>query len=260
MHKVLKTSRSGRLYAAVTLASVVLLSSSAGATTLLKKNFDDLVTEADAIVVGTVIDTQSHYGADKKIETVVTLADLQVVHGRYEGASLSLQLPGGAVENDIMVVHGAPRFAVRDRVILFVQNNGRQLVPFVGWTQGVFRIETDGATGRQQVLDHERNPVVEVRGSDVVKQQVNAPEATIVNGIGKMDAVGSGGTTDNGTAATAVRSEAAGRQAIDSASFLLAIGNKVREKQAAGRQVQSIATAPAADAQPGQAAPPPPQR
>jgi hypothetical protein len=257
MHSVLKTGHPSRLYAAVMLASMLMLSAQAGATTLLKKNFDDLVTEADAIVVGTVSDTQSHYGPDRKIYTLVTLTDLQVVHGRYQASSLTLQLPGGRIQNDAMVVHGSPRLAVKDRVVLFLQGNGRQMVPFVGWIQGVFRLEPDAKTGRQRIVDHDRNPVVEVRGSELLKDEINTPDATIVSEIGKPGVESGGGKDDAGVESVApTRPAAAGREAIDAATFIRAIVSKAREKQAVGRAVQSVVQ-PAASDQPGQDAPPP---
>ena len=112
-------------------------------------------------MVGTVIDTHSAIRTRQEDPDTGNAGRSGGGHGRYAGSSLTIQLPGGAVDNDTLIVHGAPRFAVSDRVILFIQNNGRQLVPIVGWIEGVFRLETDAATGRERVLDHDRNPVVE---------------------------------------------------------------------------------------------------
>ena len=265
MHTVLKTGHSSKLYAAAMVASMFMLSAQAGATTLLKKSFDDLVTEADAIVVGTVSDTQAQYGADRKIHTLVTITDLQVVHGDYQESSLTLQLPGGRLENDVMVVHGSPRFAVKDRVVVFVQGNGKQFVPIVGWIQGVFRLELDAKTGRQKVTDHERNPVLEVRGSELIKEQINAPDAAIVADPAKAAVSGNGGKSDDASAVSADRGGLvplapgvfAGTEALDADAFIRAITLKVREKQAVGKAVQSVGAQPAANVQPGQDAPPP---
>lgn len=273
MHSVLKTGHSSKLYAAAMVASMFMLSAQAGATTLLKKSFDDLVTEADAIVVGTVSDTQAQYGADRKIHTLVTITDLQVVHGDYQESSLTLQLPGGRLENDVMVVHGSPRFAVKDRVVVFVQGNGKQFVPIVGWIQGVFRLEADAKTGRQKVMDHERNPVLEVRGSELIKDQINAPDATILADPAKAGVGGNGGKSDGAGAPTVSADKGGlvgterlvpiapgvigGREALDADAFIRAISLKVREKQAVGKAVQSVGAQPAANVQPGQDAPPP---
>jgi hypothetical protein len=253
MRSVLQAAFRKRVLGAVAAIAVCALALPVHATTLIKKNFDDLVTEADAVVVGTVRDTQAQYAADRRIHTLVTISDLRVLNGRYDGTSLTLQLVGGRIENDVMLVHGSPRFAVNDRVIVFVQGNGTQMVPFVGWTQGVFRVERD-ARGRQKVFDHERNPVVEIRGSEVVRDQVNAGDAAIVADPAKSG--GSAGKDDSGAASPGVGQGAArGREAMDADSFIAAVTRRAREKQAAGKTVQSVA-APAAVASPQDAAPP----
>ena len=73
-----------------------------------------MVTEAEAIVVGTVSALQSRYEADNDIHTLVTLTDLQVLHGSFKESSLTLQLAGGQIKNDVMRVDGSPRFALKD--------------------------------------------------------------------------------------------------------------------------------------------------
>jgi hypothetical protein len=255
MHSVLKTGQ-GRFSVAAVVASMFLLSAQAGATTLIKKSFDDLVAEADAIVVGTVSETESQYGADKKIHTLVTFSDLKVLHGSYSESSLTMQLPGGQIENDVMILHGSPKFAAKDRVLIFIQNNGKQLVPVVGWIQGVFRLEAD-AQGRQGVFDHDRTPVLEVRGADVIKDQRNAPDAMIVADPAKASAAGGAGKSDDAAAAAANAAAAArlvaiGRGPMSADAFTRAIALKVREKQAVGKAVQSVEKRAAASEQPGQ--------
>jgi hypothetical protein len=227
---------------------MLTMTANASATTLVKKTLDDLVKEADAIVIGTVTDTKAHVGADKDVHTLVTVNGLRVLHGRYAEPSLTLRVAGGQSENEGLVVHGSPRFAAKDRVILFINGNGTQMVPFVGWIQGVFRLEKD-ARGRERVVDHDRNPVVEVRGADVVKDVINPPDATIVADPARAGS-GGGGSSDDGAQARAVERAASGREAMDSASFIAAITRKVRETGAAGRTVRNAGDASAAAAQP----------
>src|SRR5262245_49925917 len=158
-----------------------------------------------------------------------------------------------------MILHGSPKFAAKDRVVIFIQNNGKQLVPVVGWIQGVFRLEAD-AQGRQGVFDHDRNPILEVRGAEVLKDQRNAPDATIVADPAKARIAGGSGKSDDGAAAAAAAQlVASGRGAMSADAFLRAIALKIREKQAVGRAVQSVGAQPAANEQPGQDAAPPQQ-
>jgi hypothetical protein len=252
---------SSRLQAGIVLASVFMISLQAHATTLLKKNLDDLVVEADAIVVGTVTDVQAEYTADKSIRTLVTVSDLRVVHGSYQDPSLTLQLPGGQIENDVLDVQGSPRLGKKDRVLLFIQGNGRQIVPFVGWTQGVFRIERDAKSGKQKIKDHDRNPVLEVQGSELIKDQLYASEATIVAEPGKSQAAGgNGGQSDDSSASSAAapkRVASSSKEAIDADAFIREVVRKVREKHAKGKAIQSVGSVHAADVDLGQDAPAP---
>ena len=247
----LKTGRSKWLPGAIALGSVLMMSLQAEATILFKKNLDDLVTEAEAIVVGTVTGAESHYTAEKDIYTLVTLADLKVLHGRYEGNSLTLQLPGGEVDNDVMEVHGSPKLAVKDRVVVFVQGNGQQLVPIVGWTQGVFRLELDAKSGKQKVKDHERNSVLEVRGNEIVRNQVKAPDATIIERPGQAraggDASKAGGDAGKADAGNELANDkaqaklaAAPTEAMDADAFIREIGRTVKEKKAVGKAIKSV--------------------
>jgi hypothetical protein len=255
MPRNLKRIHSSRLQAAIVVASL-FISFQAGATTLLKKDLDALVTEAEAIVVGTVSGIQSRYEADNDIQTLVTLTDLQVLHGSYQESSLTLQLAGGQIKNDVMRVDGSPRFAVKDRVLLFIRGNGQQMVPFVGWTQGVFRFEQDAKTGRQTVKDHDRNPVLEVRGSEVIKNQIHAPEALIVGA-----AQGSAGSTDtpDSLSAPSARAQQVARSAepLDAEAFIRAVVRKTQEKRAVGRAIRSVDLPATADVLRKQDAAPP---
>src|ERR1700676_3288836 len=130
------------------------------ATTLVYKSFDDLVKEADGIVMGSVTNIESRKDARGRIYTYVTLGDLQMLHNRYEGKDFTLVMEGGRVGNEIAGIEGSPQFEYKQRVILFVQGNGREIVPLVGWEQGVFRVQKDPESGQEIISDSEGNRVL----------------------------------------------------------------------------------------------------
>jgi hypothetical protein len=125
MSTTLRRAPSCWIRTATLFVSIVTASGAADATTLLKKNLDDLVRESDAIVVGTVSEIQAQYDASGDSHSFVTLTGLQVIHGEYQEGSLTLRLEGGRVGNHIRAVIGSPRFHANERVLLFVQGNGR---------------------------------------------------------------------------------------------------------------------------------------
>ena len=144
-------------------------------TTLVKKSLAELLSESDGIVVGTVSDLKSRYDKKKELQTFVRLTDLKIIHGHYDGSSLTLQMQGGEVNGNVLEVQDSPKFAVKDRVVLFLKDNGHELVPFVGWTQGVFRVFYDEQTGVDRIKDNSGNPVLAVAGDEIIKGQSLAP-------------------------------------------------------------------------------------
>jgi hypothetical protein len=212
---------------AVLFALIVAASSAASATTLLKKNLDDLIRESDAIVVGTVTAVQAERAASGDLHSFVTLTDLQVIHGEYYEAGLTLRLEGGRVGQDVRVIIGSPRFQANERVLLFIHGNGQYFVPLVGWTQGVFRLTLDAGTGKDRVFDHDRNPVLAIRGSEVVKRRIHPAATEIV-----------GGTPSAGDAALDVV------DALDADAFLAEVGRRAGRIGARGRTLRSVAPMP----------------
>jgi hypothetical protein len=154
----------------------------AHATTLIYKNFDDLVREADGIVTGTVRSIESQYDLENEISTLVTLDQLNVLHGSYDQATLSIRLKGGQIGTEILHIAGVPRFQPGDRVLLFLRTkNANAMVPVVGWTQGVFRVITDESSGQEIITDHDGNPILDIAGSTLVKEHRHSSAALIVD-------------------------------------------------------------------------------
>ena len=162
------------------LFSLFALSLQLFATTLLYKNFDDLIKESDGIVSARVAGIQSMQ-SPREIYTFVTLDQIDVIAGNYSEPTLSLRFFGGQVGNQIEGVEGGPEFEVNQRVLLFIRGNGRSLIPLVGWTQGLFRIVQDTSTGQDVVQDYEGNAVVGIRAGRIIKDQSIEPEAHIVS-------------------------------------------------------------------------------
>ena len=187
------------LSVALALASLSLPSS---ATTLVYKSFDDLMKEADAVVAGHVVSVDSQYNANREIYTFVTLDQVEVLSGNYTDSTLTIRLKGGKVQNDISHVIGSPEFTEGERVVLFVSGNGRYMVPLVGWTQGVFRIQQDPATSLDVIKDADGNRVVGVQNGHVLRDLVISSEATILRQLSGLVAArsrseGAAGTSDS---------------------------------------------------------------
>lgn len=161
------------LFALVTLTAPLLR-----ATSVVPPNFSELVDEADAIYRGHVTDVQSRRVAAPDgggvIKTFITVAVERVIKGS-EVAETKLEFLGGTVGDETLEVGGMPHFAVGDRGIVFVQNNGTQFCPLVRMTHGRYRIERHQATGTDYIARDNRAPLKDVE--DVARPMNDGPTA-----------------------------------------------------------------------------------
>ncbi len=138
-----------------------LAATSARATTVIPPTFDELVGQAEVIMDATVTEVKSEWtgeGAQRHIVTYVTVKVEEALKGQ-PGASYTLRMLGGTVGEDRMEVSDAPKFAVGDRDILFVEHNGQQFIPLVGIMHGRFHVEQDKASGARMVKADNGDPV-----------------------------------------------------------------------------------------------------
>ncbi len=203
----------------------------AHATTLLYKNLDDLSAEAEQIVVGTVAKTESTYGTDKNIYTFVTITDMDSLKGQTKESELVLRFNGGQVGEDIHEIVGSPYFKTNEKVVLFVRGNGQNLIPLVGWTQGVFRVVADQAGGNI-VTDNDGNFLLEASGKNLVKEHRFESE-THVLGQGleiheSDEPTGNPGVSDDGQPSVQIdQKEATAKQPLSLDQFVSDIKTRV---------------------------------
>lgn len=146
------------------LAICSLAAVSASATTVIPPTFDELVGRAEFIFEGTVKDVRAQWvgeGSQRHIMTYVTFDVAENVKGQAS-KSYTLQMLGGTVGDMTMEVTDTPKFAVGDREILFVENNGRQFVPLVGIMYGRFHIARDAQTGNEILSDDHGDAIRDV--------------------------------------------------------------------------------------------------
>lgn len=152
------------------LLAVLLLSPLAWATTVLHKDFSDLVHEAEVITVGTVVDIREQWDAEKNAPfTLVTFNNLDVLKGELGDSELTLHFLGGSTPHGkTMWIDGVPRFTPGERTVLFCSGNQHDFCPLVGIWQGVFRVVYD--KGDETVSDHAYTPVTAVHKGLVQKR------------------------------------------------------------------------------------------
>jgi hypothetical protein len=144
------------------LALGLALSVPAGrATTVEPPEFSQMVNGSDCIVravVKSVSSVKKVRARGVKIFTEVELEIVEVIAGNPP-AKLTLEMLGGQIGQEELVVSGAPRFQVGDEDILFVSGNGRNLSPLYGMMHGRYPILKDAATGRAYVARSNHVPL-----------------------------------------------------------------------------------------------------
>jgi hypothetical protein len=131
--------------ACVVLAVALGLTSSVGATTYLPVTFQELVTEADVIFVGDVVDLRPYVLRTRTGTIVKTRVTFRVADALYGTTSILevFDFLGGEADGIGMAVEGMPKFAVGDRRVVFARRKP-SLNPIVGFTQGLLRVQRDG--------------------------------------------------------------------------------------------------------------------
>jgi len=85
-----------------------------------------------------------------------------------------LEMLGGRIGQDELVVEGAPNFVVGEEEILFIHGNGHQFIPLVAIMYGQYLVQQDSASGLAVV--HRSNGVALYDVKDV-KQPMTAAKA-----------------------------------------------------------------------------------
>jgi len=147
------------------------LAATLSASTVLSVDFNRLSLIATQVVGGEVVRMESFRDADNGyIYTNVTMRLQQALPARVGAAEYTFRMIGGDHEGTRVYIADMPRFEVGDDVILFLNRQPQSVLgPTVGLWQGVFYVETDKQTGVERVVDHQRRPVLEVRGGKLVR-------------------------------------------------------------------------------------------
>jgi hypothetical protein len=128
----------------VLLAVALLTALPAAASTFLNMTPRQLTREADAVIVGRVLQVHSFWNQDASmILTDVTIAVDETIRGEAPGI-VHVRTFGGTVGNFRIEAHGFPEFSRNERVLLFLQQDDEDgTTRVLGYRQGLYRIVRD---------------------------------------------------------------------------------------------------------------------
>jgi len=141
----------------LTMVCTVAAAGVARSTTIVPPSFDALVSGANTIFVGEVMDIRADWEVTPQGRAIVTLVTFRVedVWKGNLGAVTQLQFLGGEIGDIGMKVHGMPSFRTGQRDVLFVSREPRKISPLVGLMYGRMRVERDTVTSVDRVRTHD---------------------------------------------------------------------------------------------------------
>ncbi|MGA9524220.1 MAG: hypothetical protein WBV82_22390 [Myxococcaceae bacterium] len=132
-----------RIFSAIALVACgfVLLAPPAQATTLVHRDVPALTRDADTIVVGRVVKSESRWTADRRrIVTDVTVEVGESLKGA-PGKTVVIRQPGGRVGDIGQRVDGVASFKQGEEVVVFLEQRPDRSFMLSGMSQGKFRVE-----------------------------------------------------------------------------------------------------------------------
>jgi hypothetical protein len=160
--------RSARFTRAALAVAIVaaLWPDRASALLVVPMTFEQLVSEAAAVVYARVADVRGQWAVDRQsITSVIRLEPLRYFKGHL-GDSVVMRLPGGSASGRIQVIPGAPVLTTGERVVVFLRARGPAMLTPLGLGQGVFRVTRDPQNGSMLVVPP---PLKESPGGRVIR-------------------------------------------------------------------------------------------
>ena len=160
----------------VALAVACCASVPLGATTYPPVTFNELVTQADVIFVGEVVDARP-FTLDTANGTVIKTRVVFRVSDPVFGTTGAVEVfdfLGGEVDGVGMKVAEMPTFVIGDRRVVFARRS-RSINPIVGFTQGLMRVSR-ATRGVARVLTAEGAPLAS-------PENIGRPQAAIVSAV-----------------------------------------------------------------------------
>lgn len=167
-----------RSVAALACSLLLLVFSSASATTILGMDIDKVAADAEFVFEGAVINSETRQASSGIISTYVTFQINDIIKGDYAGESVELKFMGGAFNGQIVEVSGMRIPEMNEQGVYFVESMSRDLInPLIGWSQGHFIITDDNGTRRVSTAGNQ--PVLEVQAVAAIPSSIKKPLSVV---------------------------------------------------------------------------------
>jgi len=148
--------------------------------TSVSRDFNELVTLADTIIIGTVTKQESKWDdpiAQDFIHTEITLDDTETLKGHNNLNPYILTIAGGVIPPYVLSIPGAPSFSANQRYILFIKDNNKVVFPLVGIHDGIFIVE-ESENGTTSVKTIDGQFITTIDQDEVITQSTTSKGLT----------------------------------------------------------------------------------
>jgi hypothetical protein len=172
MRKTWRRLFEGAALSALCLVSAFSSAEPASATMIARMDLEEMTERAETIVDARVVSIKTTLARERRtIITTIELSEISVLKGlASEDGSRSIEMVGGTVGDESLVVAGQPEFHAGERSVLFLSPREFLLAPIVGWKQGKFNVK-ESATGVNVVVQ-ESDPAKQERPCDELLETI----------------------------------------------------------------------------------------
>lgn len=125
-----------------------------GYALLIKMNIEDLVEQADYVLLGEVIDIESRWDNESRtIYTYVKVIVEKMIKGNKNLNEIVVKVPGGRVGDEAMLVSESPAFKLGERTILLLDIDTSGEYQVLGGIQGKYTVIKDRVFERDILLN-----------------------------------------------------------------------------------------------------------
>ena len=139
------------------IGGFLLMSARGASSQPMPMEFPELVSGANVIVRGSVVDTHAEWISGSDGTGIVTLISFRVERALKGavGSQIQLEFLGGTIGDTELTVSHVPIFEVGDRAVLFLDTTELFISPIVGSELGVFPIITSPDGTGDTVVTHD---------------------------------------------------------------------------------------------------------
>jgi len=111
------------------------------ATIVLALSLEELIRQADLIVLGRCEENISAWDSERKrIFTYITVVPQRCLKGSECPPLIKIRQLGGMVDNLAMTIAGSPSFSPNEKVVLFLRRSNSTYYQVLGMSQGKFSV------------------------------------------------------------------------------------------------------------------------